>query len=65
MNLQDSVNYRNLSSFYSKNNNFSHSYGILNSICQEEKVSSVKCRFHAAAGGGRGEEHNSKDKVWD
>jgi hypothetical protein len=60
MNLQDSVNYRNLSSFYPENNNFSHSYGIFNSVCQKEKISSMKRRLHAATGTERTEHHQIK-----
>lgn len=50
MDLQDSVHYRNLSSFYPENNDLPHAYRIFNSVREEKEIPSVKRRLHAATG---------------
>lgn len=44
MDLQDSVHYRNLSSFYPENNDLPHAYRIFNSVREEKEIPSVKRR---------------------
>lgn len=48
MNLDYSVNYRNVSSFNFKNNYFTSSDGILPEVCEEQQISPVKGRLHTA-----------------
>lgn len=50
MNLDYSVNYRNVSSFNFKNNYFTSSDGVLPEVCEEQQVSPVKGRLHTATG---------------
>lgn len=48
MNLDYSVNYRNVSSFNLKNNYFTSSDGVLPEIREEQQISSVEGRLHTA-----------------
>lgn len=49
MNFQDTMDYGNFPSFYPKDDNFSHSDGIFDSVREEQQVSPVKRGLHASA----------------
>lgn len=47
MNFEHPVHNRNLSSLNPEHHDFSHSYWILDTVREEEEISSVECRLHA------------------
>lgn len=48
MDFKHSVHNGDLSPLDSEHHNFPHSDRIFDSICEEQEVSSVKCRLHTA-----------------